>query len=85
MVVCPIKALIDDQIMKLKQIGILASSLGDIELKKADSNKGLSIIFASPEAILENNSTGNGRDTIISMSDRICGIFVDECHIVPKW
>ena len=75
----PINALVDDQISKLKAKGISASFLGDVNIE----NQNLSIIFASPESILQGN--GSGRDKILSLRDRICGIFVDECHIVPQW
>lgn len=79
LVISPIKALVDDQVRKLKEKGIFAANLQDVDI----TDEKLSIIFASPESILEKNATG--RDKILSMRGRICGIFVDECHIVPKW
>jgi superfamily II DNA helicase RecQ len=79
LVITPIKALVDDQVKKLKGLNIMASSL--IEFDNSDNE--ISIIVASPETVLENNASG--RDKILSMRERMCGIFVDECHIVPKW
>ena len=52
LVISPIKALVDDQVMQLKAKGISASFVRDVNTK--DEN--LSVIFASPESILENGT-----------------------------
>ena len=78
LVISPIKALVDDQVQQLKGKGVSASYVGDVNTK----DEKVSVVFASPESILEN---GTGREKILTMRDRICGIFVDECHVVPQW
>lgn len=89
-VICPVTALIEDQIKHLDSVGLnsvyLASArdTGNWERTVKSIKRGrFSVVFTSPESICSQY----GKDLLASREVRnnICGIFVDECHCVAKW
>lgn len=91
-VVAPVTALIRDQIQHLHGLSVPALHLqgpGDGGISSWDQNAekvkngDFSILFASPEVL----TSGRGKDLLASreVRDKLCGIFIDECHCIAKW
>ncbi|XP_072037427.1 probable ATP-dependent DNA helicase RecS [Amphiura filiformis] len=85
LVVSPLKSLMNTQVAELTEKGINAVALlkettSDIY---ADIGRGkYSIIFASPE-ILQKKGPSLLSNPVFR--ERVCGIFVDEVHVVKQW
>ena len=90
MVISPLISLMEDQVRFLQDhIGISAIALHDqserLENKIRDVEDGIySLVFASPECMLENNIW---RKVLSSESfrDHCIGVVYDEAHVVAQW
>ncbi|XP_072166070.1 ATP-dependent helicase wrn-1-like [Diadema setosum] len=84
LVVMPLKSLISDQMSRAMDLGLIAGDLSsglNDPLREGMASGVYSILFASPESLLEDDS----QEIITLLKDQICGIFVDESHCVTKW
>jgi len=83
-VVCPLKALIASHLKEVECCGISACDLSEVK----DTNEVLegqySLVFASPETILENSTWRTMLQSTIYQQNMF-GIVTDEAHVVPKW
>jgi ATP-dependent DNA helicase RecQ len=82
-VVCPLKSLVDSHIRELSKRGIRATCLS------ADDDKGIlsgsySIVFGSPEQLLENEKWRNVLQSDV-YEKNLFAFVADEAHVVPKW
>ena len=85
-VVSPLVSLMNDQISKLKTVGIRAVHLTKQFCDADDSSltEEVSHIFASPEALLQGDSW-NGLLLRQSFIQRIVAVAIDEAHCIAKW
>ncbi|XP_066302188.1 uncharacterized protein [Branchiostoma lanceolatum] len=88
LVVSPLLSLMQDQVQRLQQRGIKAAYVGETQ-KDADVKRGVvdgkySLVFASPEAIL-NSKTWRGMLTNKTYREHLVGVAVDEAHCITSW
>lgn len=84
-VICPLTALISSHLTELRAHGISACSLSDEKLNIEQLKDGnFSIVFASPEVILNNITRREMLHTELYKKN-VFGIVTDEAHVVPKW
>ena len=85
-VVSPLVSLMKDQVQKLRNLGISAVTLSDIEEEDAKAvEKGVfSVVYGSPEAFLK---IARWRKLLTSDKYRakLCAIAVDEAHVIKQW
>ena len=80
-VVTPINALVDDQVQRCLEMGVIAEKLCAENLDIIKHGK-LQVIYASPECLLSEKY----REILLSVYlGRVLGIVVDEAHLVVKW
>ena len=78
-VVLPLKALAVDRACKL---GLEAADItSDIPVHVLEQSNKYAILFASPEILC----TTIGKELLLLVKNRCCGLFVDESHCVSKW
>jgi superfamily II DNA helicase RecQ len=85
LVVSPLKSLMNSQVSDLTDKGISAAALlkeSTSEIYDNIASGKYSIIFASPE-ILQKKGPSLLSNPVFR--ERICGIFVDEVHVVKQW
>ena len=86
-VVSPLVSLMSDQVQTLNNRGIKARSLTqDIMKDKREMDRiysgDFSLLFASPEVLLE---IGGDMLRTPAYKASICGVFVDESHVIKHW
>ena len=85
-VVSPLVSLMKDQVQKLRNLGISAVTLSDIEEEDAKAvEKGVfSVVYGSPEAFLK---FARWRKLLTSDMYRakLCAIAVNEAHVIKQW
>ena len=88
-VLSPLHALVEDQVAKLKQIGIPAVALHEKQPNFEEILQGVedgdhSLIYASPESILGKK---HWRKIVSSETFRkhCIGVIVDEAHCIVQW
>lgn len=85
-VVSPLVSLMKDQVQKLRNLGISAVTLSDIEEEDAKAvEKGVfSVVYGSPEAFLK---IARWRKLLTSdvYRAKLCAIAVDEAHVIKQW
>ena len=85
-VVSPLVSLMKDQVQKLRNLGISAVTLSDIEEEDAKAvEKGVfSVVYGSPEAFLK---IARWRKLLPSdvYRAKLCAIAVDEAHVIKQW
>ncbi|XP_072181182.1 probable ATP-dependent DNA helicase RecS [Diadema setosum] len=85
-VVMPLKSLIADQLSRARELKINAADVsGGLtdELREGITSGNYSILFASPESLL--GEAGRELFLITTLTDHLCGFFIDESHCVSKW
>ena len=79
-------SLMKDQVQKLRNLGISAVTLSDIEEEDAKAvEKGVfSVVYGSPEAFLK---IARWRKLLTSdvYRAKLCAIAVDEAHVIKQW
>ena len=86
-VICPLVALMQDQVNRLQSLGInvayITSDQTESVLKKIENGE-YTLVFMSPESTLDNE---RWRSMIVSplYSKSLMGIAVDEVHCVTQW
>ena len=86
-VVCPLIALMEDQIARLNSIGLKAAYIGNNQTEdvlRAIENGEYTFVFVSPESSLCNN---RWRQMFASKTykERLIGVCVDEAHCIIHW
>ncbi|XP_078665954.1 uncharacterized protein LOC144908266 [Branchiostoma floridae x Branchiostoma belcheri] len=88
LVVSPLLSLMQDQVERLQRRGISAAYIGetqkDPEIKKGVAEGKYSLVFASPEALL-NSKTWRGMLTSPTYRENLVGVAIDEAHCVTTW
>lgn len=87
LVISPLLSLIEDQIERLQQLGISATSLMDVKNESDYGNveKGyFSIIYTTPETIVRSERWRRMLSSDV-YSKNLCAIAVDEAHVVKQW
>lgn len=95
LVISPLNAIMIDQISKLKnnvQVTIMKAvretserSIRSDDLQKVESNADSKIIFAHPEALLENKKVFERILKSKKYKENLKSIVVDEAHLVIEW
>ncbi|KAI8515749.1 hypothetical protein Bbelb_065620 [Branchiostoma belcheri] len=88
LVVSPLLSLMQDQVQRLQQGGIKAAYVGETQ-EDADIKRGViegkySLVFVSPEAIL-NSKSWRGMLTNKTYREHLVGVAVDEAHCITSW
>jgi len=85
-VVSPLVSLMKDQVSSLQRLGITAVSLSDIKDEEIkDIEKGnFSVVYGTPEAWLKCERWRKLLTSTIYNS-KLCGIAVDEAHVIKQW
>lgn len=84
-VICPLIALMKDQVERFKSLGIQAAYVGDQSLDTAAFLTGdVKLIFISPESL---NRGSLWRDVISSdvYQQNVVAFVIDEAHLVKNW
>ena len=84
-VICPLNALMKDQVERFKSLGIQAAYVGDQSLDTAAFLTGdVKLIFISPESL---NRGSLWRDVISSdvYEQNVVAFVIDEAHLVKNW
>ncbi|XP_035691319.1 ATP-dependent DNA helicase Q-like SIM [Branchiostoma floridae] len=88
LVVSPLLSLMQDQVERLQRRGISAAYIGetqkDPEIKRGVVEGKYSLVFASPEALL-NSKTWRGMLTSSTYREKLVAMTVDEAHCVTTW
>lgn len=88
LVVSPLLSLMQDQVDRLQRRGIKAAYIGetqqDPEIKRGVSEGKYSLVFASPEALL-NSKTWRSMLSSPVYREKLVGLVVDEAHCVTSW
>jgi superfamily II DNA helicase RecQ len=85
MIFFPAKAVWGGTVPPLPLTACYATGVNAVDLRElgdkveVEDLEDVSIIFTSPETI------ATTRATLRRLRDRLCGIFVDECHCVADW
>ncbi|KAM4539460.1 putative ATP-dependent DNA helicase RecS [Odontesthes bonariensis] len=82
-VVCPLVALMEDQVREAKKLGVRAGQLGVDDEQQIIAGH-FSLVFGSPEAWLLNSKWRRMLNTRIYQQNLV-GIVVDEAHVTYKW
>ena len=81
-VVLPLKALAVEQLDRACKLGLEAADItSDIPVHVLEQSNKYAILFASPEILC----TTIGKELLLLVKNRCCGLFVDESHCVSKW
>ena len=86
-VVSPLLNLIAEQVKSLKELGIKAVSISDVESEeeRRQVERGcFSIVYGTPEAWLLNQ---RWRDMLTNptYSSKLCALAIDEAHVIKQW
>ena len=84
LVVCPLRSIIDDQIVEARSLGISAASLPDLsedELKASE----FELLFSSAETVLDKRFLDILKDPDTSLNRNLSLIVIDESHTVETW
>jgi len=85
-VISPLVNLMKDQVEKLNNLGVSATTLSDMDDEKATGvEKGaFSVVYGSPEAWLK---IERWRKVLSSdvYSNKLCAMAVDEAHVIKQW
>ena len=82
----PLKSLISDQMSRARELEIDAADIsGGLTdaLREGITSGKYSLLFTSPESLL--GEDGKELFHITTLTDHLCGFFIDESHCVPKW
>ena len=82
-VICPLLALMEDQIKEAAKLDVTAMQIGVDNDSEILSGKG-SLVFGTPEAWILQNQWRNMLSSDI-YKDKLFGIVVDEVHMTYKW
>ena len=85
-VVSPLVSLMEDQVDKLRKLGISAVFLSDIkdeEIKEVDEGC-FSLVYGSPEAWLKNERWRKMLSSDV-YSAKLCVIAIDEARVIKQW
>ena len=83
LVVCPLRSIIDDQIVEARSLGISAALLLDLsedELKASE----LELLFSSAETVLDKRFLDILKDPDMSLNRNLSLIVIDESHTVER-
>ena len=86
-VVSPLLSLMDDQVSKLRSLGISAvniSSHEEEEEERSILNGEYAVVYGSPEAWLKNERWRTMLSNPV-YTKKLCAIAVDEAHVVRQW
>ena len=83
-IICPLVALMKDQVNRLNNIGFKAAYVGCEEAEKGIDNGDFMYVFISPESILSNECWRCMLEKK-SYQERLVGIVVDEAHCIVEW
>ena len=85
-VISPLVNLMKDQVRYLRSVGVQAVSLSDLEDAEAGRVEkcNYSVVFGTPESWLRNE---HWRQMLGSKEylSKLCGVAVDEAHIIRQW
>ena len=88
LVISPLVSLMVDQVTSLRMRGVKAgilsghSSINDELTVRATTINSYSLLFSAPEAIV---GVDKWREALLSITDCVVAIAVDEAHCVSKW
>ena len=85
LVICPLKSIIQDQILEATSMGISAGSLSDCNLLDIENGK-FQLLFASAEEVLQNKgflSSLKNEKTVFHQN--LAAVVVDESHTIETW
>jgi superfamily II DNA helicase RecQ len=85
-VVSPLVSLMDEQVSKLKGLGVSAVNMSSHEEEERSSieNGEYSVVYGSPEAWLKNERWRSMLSNTV-YSRKLCAIAVNEAHVVRQW
>jgi ATP-dependent DNA helicase RecQ len=84
LVVCPLRSIIDDQIVEARSLGISAAARADLsedELKASE----FELLFGSAETVLDKRFLDILKDAGASLNRILSVIVIDESHTVEMW
>ena len=81
-VVLPLKALVIEQLERVRKIGLQAADItSGVTDSVLENISKLSIIFSSPETLCGHR----GKELLQAVRGRCSALFIDESHCVTKW
>ena len=84
-VVSPLTALMDDQVLKFRTKGLKAAYVGGAEVNCDDILNGdVQLVYLTPESVLSHTHWRDMFHTLTYQNNLVCPA-VDEAHLVEKW
>ena len=81
-VVCPLRSIVEDQIVEAQELGLKATTLSNVELQDL---AGFELIFGSAEEVLASDFLSLLRDSKSALKNNIEAVVIDESHTVETW
>lgn len=83
-VVCPLKSIVQDQLIEASSMGLSATSLASARIGDVENGK-YQLIFASAEEILTKPFLSSLKKSSSPLHENLAAIIVDESHTVESW
>ena len=83
-VVCPLKSIVQDQLIEASSMGLTATSLASARIGDVENGK-YQLIFASAEEILTKPFLSSLKKSSSPLHQNLAAVIVDESHTVETW
>ena len=83
-VVCPLKSIVQDQLIEASSMGLSATSLASARIGDVENGK-YQLIFASAEEILTKPFLSSLKKSSSPLHENLAAIIVDKSHTVESW
>ena len=83
-VVCPLKSIVQDQLIEASSMGLLVTSLASARIGDVENGK-YQLIFASAEEILTKPFLSSLKKSSSPLHKNLATIIVEELHTVESW